>query len=112
MGGAILGLVYTAGTAATATAPAVAGGLTTLGSGLAATAVGAGLSTALAPSNSRVNVPPPPGAAMIDPAGSAAAAGVRRRQASAGGLNSTIGAGATPQASGGPTSGSKTLSGA
>lgn len=79
-----------------------------VGAGLAAGAVGAGVSALTAPKAPHIGIPPPPGAAMISPAGSAAAAGVRRRQAIAGGLDSTItGAGNAPQS----TSGGKTLLG-
>ena len=60
------------------------------------------------------NIPPPPGAAIVDPSGRASAAAAKQRQAAAGGLNSTVtgaGAGGAAPASGGPTSGSKQLSG-
>lgn len=83
--------------------------------GLGATAVGAGVSTALAP-HSNLTIPPPPGAAMVDPAGSTASAALRRRQADAGGLQSTVGAGAQPGAAASygnaATSGQKQLLGA
>lgn len=78
--------------------------------GVASSAIGAGASALLNKTPS-LNVPPPPGAAMVDPAGSTAAAAARRRQAVAGGLQSTqTGAGNAP-ASGGPTSGGKSLLG-
>lgn len=80
--------------------------------GIAAAGVGAGIN-ALTSKSPNLNVPPPPGAAMVDPAGSNAAAAARRRQATAGGQQSTIGAGATPAAQGAnsATSGGKSLLG-
>ena len=62
----------------------------------------------------KISVPPPPGAAMVDQQGAAAAAANKRRQAIAGGLQGTLGAGASPQTAatfGSVTSGSKQLSG-
>jgi hypothetical protein len=71
-------------------------------------AVGAGVSSALAP-HPHLSIPPPPGAALIDPQGAQAAAMQRNRAAAAGGLANTVtGAPAGPT---GPTSGTKQLFG-
>lgn len=80
--------------------------------GVASAAAGYGLNKAFSPKGG-INIPPPPGAAIVDPAGRASAAAAKQRQAAAGGIQSTItgaGSGAAP-ASGGPTSGTKQLSG-
>ena len=101
--------------------PAVAAWWGALGTGTqvalgatAASVAGAGISSALAPGAPHIGLPPPPGAAMIDQSGAQAAGDLRRRQAAAGGLQSTVGAGATPQAAAGynsATAGAKTMLG-
>ena len=111
MGASIGGLVSYIGSVYAGTSAAGAAG-SALAVGATSTAVGAGLSAALAPKAPNITIPPPPGATMIDPAGSAAAASSRQRAAAAGGLGSTqTGAGLGAQANAGPTGGGKTLLG-
>jgi hypothetical protein len=74
-------------------------------------AIGAGVSSALAPKPPKINIPPPPGAALISPAGQAAAADTRRRAAASGGLQSTISGAGQAQPTGNATAGAKSLLG-